>query len=219
LGQEKSMSRLTVLIPVAAASAALAGCTGVPVRTDQNSQLLATVHCQTVAWAGGFKGSSPLRNTIANPLNEARLRDAIAANLQIAGITLVNEPAPTPPLAGSGPGAPAPVTAPAAQCLVGYGIGMNRDVDAVYPDGWAYGGGYWGGRRWGGWGGGFGWGGGWGEPYVYHTSYITMDLYDAASKQPLWHASAEQDLSGLTGDAAAGRIRLAVNAIFQKYPH
>ncbi len=95
------MSRLTVLIPVAAASAALAGCTGVPVRTDQNSQLLATVHCQTVAWAGGFKGSSPLRNTMANPLNEQRLRDAITANLQKAGLTEVDAP-----------------HAPPAQCLV-----------------------------------------------------------------------------------------------------
>ena len=45
-----------------------------------------------------------------------------------------------------------------------------------------------------------------------------MDLYDAASKQPLWHASAEQSLSGLTGDAATQRIRAAVNAIFLKFP-
>jgi hypothetical protein len=202
------MSRLTVLIPVAAGMA-LAGCTGIPVRTDQNSQLLATVHCQSVAWAGGFKGSSPLRNTIANPLNEARLRDAIAADLQTAGLTLVDAPAP-------GPGAAA-TPAPAAQCLIGYGIGMARDVDAVYPDGWAYGAGYWG-RGWGpGWGGG--WGVGWGyAPYVYRQSFITVDLYDAASRMPIWHASAEQSLSGLTGDAAAQRIRAAVNAIFLKFP-
>jgi hypothetical protein len=208
------MSRLTVLVPVLAATAALVGCQGIPVRTDQNAQLLASVHCQSVAWAGGFKGASPLRNTIANPLNEARLRDAIAANLQTAGLTLV-EPVVTPPIAGAAPTAPAPAAAPTAQCLIGYGIGMSRDVDAVYPDGWVYGGGYWGGgRRWG----GVGWGWGWGEPYAYHTSYITVDLYDAASKQPIWHASAEQDLSGRSGDEATSRIRLAVNAIFQKFP-
>jgi hypothetical protein len=211
------MSRLTVLVPVLAATAALAACQGIPVRTDQNAQLLASVHCQSVAWAGGFKGASPLRNTIANPLNEARLRDAIAANLQSAGLTLINDPVPTPPIAGTAP-APAPVTVAPAQCLIGYGIGMNRDVDSVYPDGWISGGGYWGrGPRWGG-GWGLGWGWGWGEPYAYHTSYITVDLYDAVSKQPIWHASAEQNLSGLAGDAAAGRIRLAVNAIFQKFP-
>jgi hypothetical protein len=190
------MNRLTVLIPVLAAGAALAGCAGVPVRTDQNSGLLASVHCQSVAWAGGFKGESPLRNTIANPLNEARLRDAIAANLQNTGITLVEAPNATP--------------APAAQCLIGYGIGMERQVDSVYPDGWGYGPGYWG----PGWG--LGWG--WGTPYVYHQSFITLDLYDAGSKKPMWHASAEQSLNGLSGDAANQRIRAAVDAIFQKFP-
>jgi hypothetical protein len=184
------MGRLTLFIPVLAAAAALAGCTGIPVRTDQNSQLLASVHCQSVGWAGGFKGASPLRISIANPLNEARLRDAIAANLQAAGMTLADAPAP--------------------QCLIGYGIGMERQVDAVYPDGWGYGPGYWG-PRWG-----LGWG--WGEPYIYHQSFITVDLYDAASKQPIWHASAEQSLNGLTGDAASQRIRAAVNAIFMKFP-
>src|ERR1700734_3521735 len=121
------MSRCTVLMPVLAASLALAACTGVPVRTDQNRQLLATVHCKSVAWAGGFKGDSPLRTTIANPLNESRLRDAIAANLQTQGRTLMAPSAPT--------GSPAA----GAQCLIGYGIGMERQVDAVYPDGWVYG--------------------------------------------------------------------------------
>jgi Domain of unknown function (DUF4136) len=185
------MGRLTLFIPVLAAAAGLAGCTGIPVRTDQNAQLLASVHCQSFGWAGGFKGASPLRQTIANPLNEARLRDAIAADLQTAGMTLVDEPK--------------------AQCLIGYGIGMERQIDAVYPDAWGYGAGYWGGRRWG-----AGWG--WGEPYIYHQSFITVDLYDAASKQPIWHASAEQSLNGLTGDAASERIRAAVNAIFMKFP-
>jgi hypothetical protein len=62
-------------------------------------------------------------------------------------------------------------------------------------------------------------GGGWGyAPYVYRQSFITVDLYDAASRMPIWHASAEQSLSGLTGDAAAQRIRAAVNAIFLKFP-
>ena len=188
------MVRRTLFVPVLAAATALAGCTGIPVRTDQNSRLLASVHCQSLAWAGGFKGASPLRSTIANPLNEARLRDAIAADLQTAGLTLVD--------------------AAKAQCLIGYGIGTQRQVDTVYPDGWDYGPGYWG----RGWGPGWGWGFGWGEPYVYNRSFITMDLYDAASKQPLWHASAEQSLSGLTGDAATQRIRAAVNAIFLKFP-
>ncbi len=67
-----------------------------------------------------------------------------------------------------------------------------------------------------GWRWGAGWG--WGAPYVYHQSFITVDLYDAASQAPMWHASAEQSLSGLTGDAASQRIRAAVDAIFLKFP-
>jgi len=208
------MKSSTVLFPVVAVSLALAGCMGIPVKTDQNTPLLASVHCQTVAWAGGFKGASPLRNGIANPLNEQRLRDAIAANLQNAGITLIQAAPPGPP--GSSP--PAPAASAPAQCLVGYGIGQERDVDAVYPDGWgyAYGPGFWG-PGWG-WGRGWGYGDGWGAPYVYHQSFITVDLYDAASRKPMWHATAEQSLSGLTGDAATQRIRAAVDAIFLKFP-
>jgi hypothetical protein len=203
------MDRRAVLIPIVAAGVSLAGCVGVPVQTDQNAQLLATVHCQSVAWAGGFKGASPLRNGIANPLNEARLRDAIAANLQTVGIPLLQSTAP----AASG-SQPAP-TAPMAQCLIGYGIGTERQVDSVYPEwGYGYGPGFWGpGLGWG-----AGWAGGWGAPYVYRQSFITVDLYDATSRKPMWHASAEQQLTGLTGDAAAKRIRTAVDAIFVKFP-
>ena len=197
------MGRLTVFLPVLAASAAVAGCTSIPVRTDQDSQLLASVHCQSFGWAGGFKGSSPLRNTIANPLNESRLRDAIAANLQTLGKPVVEAP-------NAAPGGQPPPGATGAQCLIGYGIGMERQVDAVYPDGWGYGPGFWG-PRWGpGWG--------WGEPYIYHQSFITLDVYDAGSRKPLWHASAETSLSGLSGDRANQRIRAAVDAIFLKFP-
>ncbi|HTY94258.1 MAG TPA: DUF4136 domain-containing protein [Steroidobacteraceae bacterium] len=189
------MDRQIVSLAAAAATLALAGCTGIPVRTDQNAQLVASVHCHTVAWAGGFKGASPLRNTIANPLNEARLRDAITANLQAAGIAIVE---------GSGANS-------GAQCLVGYGIGIERQIDTVYPEDWGYGPGFWGPGWWGpGWG--------WGVPYVYHQSFITVDLYDAASRKPMWHASAEQSLTGLSGDAATARIRAAVDAIFLKFP-
>jgi len=206
------MRRLTVLLPIAALGAALAGCTGIPVRTDQNSQLLASVHCQSFAWAGGFKGASPLRNTIANPLNEGRLRDAIAADVKTMGLALVDRPDAA---SGAHPAAtPAGSPGAAAQCLIGYGIGMDREVDGVYPEGWEYGVGF-GGR---GWGPGWGWGWGWGEPYVYRQSFITVDLYDAASRTPLWHASAETSLAGLTGDAATQRIRAAVDAIFLKFP-
>ncbi len=114
------------------------------------------------------------------------------------------------------PAAGAAAAGQGAHCLIGYGIGMEHQIDSVYPAGWGYAGGYWG-PGWGpGWGSG--WGYGWGAPYVYHQSFITLDLYDSASRQPMWHASAEQDLSGLTGDAAIQHIRAAVDAIFLKFP-
>src|ERR1700687_2669860 len=89
-------------------------------------------------------------------------------------------------------------TAAEADCLVGYGIGSNTVVEDVYPYGW-------------------GWGWGW-DPYVYREGIIAVDVYDAKSRQPLWHASVEQSLYGVNGVEAEKRIDAAVAAIFTKYP-
>jgi hypothetical protein len=88
-----------------------------------------------------------------------------------------------------------------ADCLVGYGIGASSVVEGVYPA--------WGGPWYGGWYGG---------PYVYHEGIVAVDVYDAKSRQPLWHASADQSLHGATGEEAEKRIDRAVAAIFRKYP-
>jgi hypothetical protein len=163
----------------------LASCTTLYVKSDVNHALIDNVHCHSFAWAGAFHGNSPLRNTIANPLNENRLRTAIAAHLGSGGIQ-----------ADSG----------GADCLVGYGIGSNTVIDGGYPYGWGYG---------GGWGYGYGWG--W-DPYVYREGIIAVDVYDAKSRQPLWHASVQQSLYGVNGAEAEKRIDAAVAAIFTKYP-
>ncbi|HTY51049.1 MAG TPA: DUF4136 domain-containing protein [Steroidobacteraceae bacterium] len=183
---------LRVLTVLAAALAP--ACSTISVRTDADARLIRSVRCQNVAWAGQFHGASPLRNGIANPLNEGRLRDAIQADLPAVGMTLI-----------------AGATPVAADCLVGYGIGRQRVVDAAYPVGWGWG---WG---WGWWGPGPGYGY-WGYPYVYHQGFITVDLYDAKSKRPIWHATAQTSLSGLTGADAEKKIRAAVDAIFAKFP-
>jgi hypothetical protein len=169
-----ALIRACVVVP--AIAGLLASCAPY-VRSDVNHALIGTVHCHTFAWAGSFHGHSPLRNTIANPLNENRLRGAIAAHLGSAGI----QP-----------------TAADADCLVGYGIGSNTVVQDAYPYGW-------------------GWGWGW-DPYVYREGIIAVDLYDAKSRQPLWHASVEQSLYGVNGAEAEKRIDAAVAAIFTKYP-
>ena len=154
------------------------------VRSDVNTAAISRVHCGTFAWAGEFRSNSPLRSTIANPVNESRLRAAIASHLGVI------QPAP-----GN------------ADCLVGYGIGGYYVVSGgyPYPYGWAWG------YPYGGWGGP--------GPYVYPEGIIAVDLYDARTGQPLWHATTEQSLFRVTGPEAEKRIDAAVSAIFTKYPY
>jgi hypothetical protein len=174
----------------------LAACTSLRVTSDVNKSLAGSVKCQSFDWAGSFHGSSDsLRSTIANPVNEARLRTAIQSNLSTVGV----QPATANP-----------------DCLVGYGIGARNVVEG-YPygyGGWGWGGGL--GWRHGWYGGGAGWG--WDYPYVYQEGVIGVDIYDGKSKQALWHASVDQNLVGATGDKADKKIKDAVAAIFTKYP-
>jgi hypothetical protein len=171
-----------------AAIGAMTACTSLRVRSDVNSNLSAS-GCHTYAWAGSLRDvSGPLRN-IVNPLNESRLRSAIAANLATKGVQ--------------------PATAE-ADCLIGYGIGSQTVVDGgFYPYGWD-----------GGWGWRHGYVGAWDwdGPYVYRQGIVGVDLYDAKSRQPLWHAVVDQNVSGLTGKDADNKIKEAVAAIFTKYP-
>jgi len=98
------------------------------VRSDVNRALIGSVHCHTFAWAGSFHGNSPVRETVATPLNETRLRTAIASHLGTE----------VQPARGS------------ADCLVGYGIGSNTVVEGGYPYGPYWGSPYWG-YPYGGW--------------------------------------------------------------------
>ena len=75
---------------------------------------------------------------------------------------------------------------------------------------------------------GWGWGGGWGRhgwggigyegPYVYDETRVSIDLFDAKSRVPIWHASVSQTVSDLTGPNAVEKINTAVTAIFSKFP-
>ena len=183
------MKRLLVL--AAAAAWALAGC-ALQVRSDVNRAAFHPGQCKSFTWAGAFRTDNPMRGTIANPVNESRLRAAITTHMQSAGIQLTRDN---------------------ADCLVGYGIGSNTAVDWL-PGAGPYGYGYWG------WRGPWGPYGGWGldAPYVYRQGSIGIDLYDAKTKEPLWHASVDQDLYGATGAEAEKRIDLAVDALFTKFP-
>jgi hypothetical protein len=173
---------LRAALVVSLVACALSAC-ALYVKSDVNTALNGTAHCNTFAWAGSFRSSSPLRNTIANPLNESRLRAAIASHLKTGTVQ---------DSAGN------------ADCLVGYGIGSMGVVDP----GWD---GY-------GWGYGYGWGWGYPGPYYYREGIIAVDVYDAKSRQPLWHASVNQGLYGASGADAQKKIDAAVAAIFTKYP-
>jgi Domain of unknown function (DUF4136) len=172
---------LCLMVP---AVSLIAACTPLSVRSDVNPQLIGSTQCHSFAWAGSFRGNNPLRETVANPLNESRLRAAIAAHF---------------------PGGVQP-TGSNADCLVGYGIGSYAVTDWAYPYGWGY---PWGWYVWGPYEG----------PYVFNEGVIAVDLYDAKSRQPLWHASVEQRLNGVGGAQAEKRIDAAVAAIFSKYPY
>ena len=52
------MSKLSFAL-LATATMLVAGCS-LNVRSDANHALLSSVHCGTYAWAGAFRGSSPL---------------------------------------------------------------------------------------------------------------------------------------------------------------
>jgi len=107
---------LRALLTAAVTAGTLAACATLDVKSDVNAALIGRVRCNTFGWAGTFRGDSALRTTVANPLNEDRLRAAIATHL--------------------------PVQAPPgyADCLVGYGIGSTTVVQGWYGSGpYAYG--------------------------------------------------------------------------------
>jgi hypothetical protein len=182
--------------PAILALSALAGC-ALQVRSDVNRTAFHPGQCHTFAFAGSFSTDNPMRGTVANPVNESRLRAAITSHMQSIGVQLAKE---------------------SADCLVGYGIGSTLVVEPGYPVGpypyglYGYGYGYWG------WGGPYGGPWGFDGPYAYRQGMIGIDLYDAKTREPLWHASVDQSLYGATGADAEQKIDAAVAALFAHFP-
>src|SRR5438445_11553650 len=83
----------------------LAACSSLRVTSDVNKSLVGAMRCQSFDWAGSFHGGDSLRSSIANPVNEARLRTAIQSNLSAMGVQQVNQN---------------------TDCLVVYGIGARN---------------------------------------------------------------------------------------------
>jgi hypothetical protein len=169
----------------------LSACTSLPVTTDANPNM-SVASCHTYEFAKEHIANADQPAAYGNPLNAERLRVAIASNLAAKGIQ---------------PAAPG-----SAECVVGYAMGSRQvfnDYYAGFGGGWGYG---WG-RR-----GGFYGGWGWDGPYVQDETRIAVDLFDARSRTPIWHASVSQSVGDLTGPNAEAKISAGTAAIFAKFP-
>jgi hypothetical protein len=175
----------------AALGLSLAACTGLPVKTDANPNMSVS-NCHTYAFAQEHVANADQPAAYGNPLNAERLRVAIEANMAAKGIQRVDRGA--------------------AECVVGYAMGSRQvfnDYYAGFGAGWGYG---WGrrGGLYGGWG--------WDTPYVNDETRIAVDLFDAKSRTPIWHASVSQNVGDLTGPNAEAKISAGTAAIFAKFP-
>jgi hypothetical protein len=176
---------------MAALLVGLAACTGLPVMTDVNPAMSVS-SCHTYAFAQERVANADQPAAYGNPLNAERLRIAIESNLAAKGLQRADRAS--------------------ADCVVGYAMGSRQvfnDYYAGFGGGWGYG---WG-RR-----GGFYGGWGWDGPYVRDDTRIAVDLFDAKSRTPIWHASVSQSVSDLTGPDAEAKISAGTAAIFAKFP-
>ena len=169
------------------------GACSLPVRTDINPNLSVT-SCHSYAFADEHVANTDQPSAFGNPLNAECLCQSIEANMGARGIQKAAD-------------------RKSADCVVGYAMGTRQVFDDYYGSfgvGWGWGGG-WGHR---GWGGGIGYDG----PYVRDETRISVDLFDAKSRVPIWHASVSQSVAELTGPHAVERINAATTAIFTKFP-
>jgi len=169
----------------------LAACNTLPVITDANPNM-SVANCHTYTFAYEHVANAGEQAAYGNPLNAERLRAAIAANLAAKGIQ--------------------PADRASAECVVGYAMGSRQvfnDYYAGFGAGWGYG---WG-RR-GGYYGAWGWDG----PWVTDETRIAVDLFDARTHTPIWHASVTESVSDLTGPNAEAKISAGAAAIFAKFP-
>jgi Domain of unknown function (DUF4136) len=188
------LNRNLIAVAACAAALGLSACNTVAVRTDYAKDLSASV-CHTYAFAMEHVANADQPAAYANPLNAERLRVSIQSQMSARGIQLVDRAN--------------------ADCVVGYAMGSRQVFDGYYGGYYGAGWGFGGGRR-----GGFGFSGGWGYdgPWVENETRIAVDLFDAKTHKPIWHASASQNVYELSGPEAVQKIDLATAAIFSKFP-
>jgi len=159
-----------------------------PVRTDYLAQTN-LARCHSFAWQP--RNLPTNAGPFQNPVNGERLRMAVTRELATLGWSQ----APN----GS-----------VADCIVSAAIGVRQQVvDGPYSSlGMGYG------RR--GFGGHFGWD--LDAPYVYEQGSVAINVFDAKTHEPLWHAAVLRNVTTLTGADADRRIRSAVEVLFEAFP-
>jgi hypothetical protein len=189
----RMLNRSLVAVGAGVVALGLSACNTVAVRTDYARDMSASI-CHTYAFATEHVANGEQPAAYANPLNAERLRVSIQSNMAGRGIQLVDRAS--------------------ADCVVGYALGSRQVFDDYYGGYYGAGWGFGGYRR------GWGFRGGWGYdgPWVENETRISVDLFDAKSHKPIWHASASQNTNELSGPEAVQKIDLATSAIFAKFP-
>ena len=175
---------------VLGAALGLGACTGLAVKTDVNPSM-SVAACHTYAFADDHPANTDQPSAFGNPLNAARLRQAIEYNMAAKGLQETAD-------------------RKSAECVVGYAMGTRQVFDDYYGGfgvGWGWG---WRGRGWG--------GVGYDGPFVRDETRIAIDVFDARSRTPIWHASVSQSVGDLSGPNAVEKINAAASAIFTKFP-
>ncbi len=187
--------RAISLLGMMAAMLALSACSTTPrVRYDYDSKVN-IVSYHSYVWEQVDDDTSAGGAAFKNPLNQKRLRAAVDANLIKQGMQPVAEGAQ-----------------PDAYVTVAMGTRQSIDVDDRLPVRIGFG--------WGVWNPGFMGSVNWTTDgmYNYREGRIAVDVFDAKTREPIWHAAVEQDLSYLTGNNAEARINAVVAAMFAKFP-
>lgn len=169
---------------------ALAACTSMRVRSDYDAAADLSA-CRSFGW---LESTAAPAGAFDNPINNKRLRDAVAKRLVAKGLRPVAEGA-------------------APDCLVAQAIGVRDSLSGGGRSRFSFGVGT-------GWGGGSGAGSVFWDTRAdaYREGRISVDLFLAANEAPLWHAEAEVDVTQLTGADAEKRIDAVVTAIFMRFP-
>lgn len=172
----------------------LSACSSIQVRADADETVnIGNYH--RYAWEPLLKEGAAGGPAFDNPLNEQRLREAI--DQQLAARNILPASAEAKP-----------------ECYVRLAIGSRHAIDGDNRLPVRVGVGF------GSWSPGFG------SSvmisndlrYLYREGRITVDLFDAVTRKPIWHVTVEQDLSYLTGNNAQQRINEVVQAMFAKFP-